>query len=53
LRGDEFDNATVNIERDMRNNHLLNLEKDGKKKLVSLRLDIPAEKARKIEGTPR
>lgn len=37
----------------MKNNHILNLEKDGKKKLVALRLDIPAEKARKIEGIPR
>lgn len=48
LRAEEFDSSSITVERDPKNNHIITIEKDGKKKLVTLSLEIPIEKAKKI-----
>lgn len=53
LRAEEFDSSSINIERDPKNNHIIAIEKEGKKKWVTLRMEIPAEKSRRMEGAPR
>lgn len=53
LRAEEFDSSSITIERDPKNNHIVGLEKDGKKRWVTLRMEIPPERAKKLEGSPR
>jgi len=38
LRAEEFDSSSVTVERDPNNNHIIALEKDGKKRWVTLRM---------------
>lgn len=41
LRAEEFESSNLTVERDPKNNHLITIEKDGKKKLFTLRLEFP------------
>ena len=47
-RTEEFDSSTISVEKMEGNNHLISLEKDGKKCVISLHLEIPHEKAKKL-----
>lgn len=40
-RTEEFDSSTIGVEKMDGNNHLISLEKDGKKCVISLHLEIP------------
>lgn len=53
LRAEEFDSSSISIEKDPKNNHRIVLEKEGKKREVQLRMQIPTERAKKIEGNPK
>lgn len=53
IRAEEFDSSSITLERDPNNHHIISIEKDGKKKIVALRMEIPPEKAKHIEGAPR